>query len=62
LSDPALTDTDRLRLAARLVGTYQRLQKQNLQGVQLGSTPQLRLAHRIVKANQRRPKRPSKNP
>ena len=62
LSDPALTDTDRLRLAARLVGTYQRLQKQNLQGVQLGSTPQLRLAHRIVKAHQRRPKRPSKNP
>jgi ApaG protein len=62
LSDPALTDTDRLRLAARLIGTYQRLQKQNLQGVQLGSTPQLRLAHRIVKANQRRLKRPDTDP
>jgi ApaG protein len=62
LSDPALTDTDRLRLAGRLVATYQRLQKQNLQDVQLGSTPQLRLAHRIVKAHQRRLKRAAKNP
>jgi ApaG protein len=62
LSDPALTDTDRLRLAGRLVATYQRLQKQKLQDVQLGSTQQLRLAHRIVKAHQRQLKRPAKNP
>jgi ApaG protein len=61
LSDPALPDSDRLRIAGRLVSTYQRLQKQNLQGVQIGSTPQLRLAHRILKANQRL-KRPDKNP
>lgn len=61
LSDPALPDADRVRLAARVVSTHQRLQKLNLQGVQLDSTPQLRLAHRILKANQRL-KRPDKNP
>jgi ApaG protein len=53
LSDPALTEADRVRLAARVVSTHQRLQKHKLQDVQIGSTPQLRLAHRILKANQR---------
>jgi ApaG protein len=60
LSDPALPDTDRVRFAARLVGTYQRLQKQ--EGVHIGSTPQLRLALRILKAHQRRSKRPATKP
>jgi len=57
LSDPTLPEPDRLRLAARLAQTYERLRKRP-EGEKLGSTPQLRQAYRMLKASQRQRAKP----